>query len=262
MPQCGETETIMISNIELFGTSIPLYGIFFYLGIALAAIAALIISKKISFPCWEIVYSAIYVMIGAMLGAKLLFIAVSWDQIVEYNLSFIQIIKGGFVFYGGLIGGAIGLFIYTSVYKANIIEYIDIYATVLPLGHAIGRIGCFFAGCCYGVPSSFGVIYTQTVGQTPLGIKLFPVQLAESACLIALFIILLVLFFKSKRKGIVALVYAFSYSVIRFVLEFFRGDAERGIFFGISTSQWICILLALISTILLFLRIQKLKRAD
>ncbi len=234
-----------MSSIELFGRTIPLYGICFYMGIFLATIAAFLLCKNISFPRWELVYSAIYVLIGALIGAKLLFIIVSWQQIMAYRLSWISIIKGGFVFYGGMLGGAVGLFIYTQIYKEKFRDYVDIYATVLPLGHAIGRIGCFLAGCCYGIPCSFGVIYTETVGQTPLRVRLLPIQLIESACLVVLFVILLFIFFKSNRGGIVARTYCLLYAILRFVLEFFRGDAERGTLFGLSTSQWICIPLAL-----------------
>ncbi len=251
----------MFSNIEILGKEIPLYGLCFYLGIAFAALAAFIFCKYISFPRWEIVYSGIYTMIGAFIGSKLLFIIVSWQQILTYRLSFVSVIKGGFVFYGGLIGGLIGLLIYTGIYKEKTVPYLDIYAMVLPLGHAIGRVGCFFAGCCYGIPCSFGVVYTETVGQTPIGIKLLPIQLIEAGGLLIIFAIQLIIFFRRGKKGSLAFSYCFSYSLLRFVTEFFRGDSERGEILFLSTSQWICVLLLIAALSIFIVNRQKLKPA-
>ncbi len=251
----------MISEIVLFGKVIPLYGICFYAGIAIAAAFAMLVCRKNKFPKWEILYSSVYIMIGAVLGAKLLFIAVSWKDIIKYDLSLIAVIKGGFVFYGGLIGGFVGLWLYTKIYRMHLMEYIDIYAVVLPIGHAIGRVGCFFAGCCYGIPCSFGVVYTQTVGQTPLGIRLFPIQLAEAVFLVILFVVQYFVYSKT-RKGTATFTYCLSYSAIRFVLEFLRGDAERGKLGLLSTSQWICVGIACITIavyIILYRKNRKVK---
>ncbi len=241
----------MVSEITIFGKAIPLYGLFFYFGIIIAVLSSFYIKKYRKFSGWEIVYSSIYTMIGAIMGSKLLFIVVSWKEIIELELTLVAVIKGGFVFFGGLIGGVVGLWIYCLIYKYNIVPYLDLFATVLPLGHAFGRIGCFFAGCCYGVPSEFGIIYKETVGMTPLGIKLLPIQLIEAICLLFLFSALVAVYSKTQIRGICAIVYCISYSVLRFILEFFRGDSERGIFLGFSTSQWICILIVFASVIII-----------
>ncbi len=234
----------MVSDINIFGKAVPVYGLCFYFGAALAASIGFFICRYKKFSRWELVYSGIFAMIGAVIGAKLLFIAVSIKNIIKYNIPIAEIIKGGFVFYGGLIGGFLGLAIYTKMYKLKIVDYLDIFAAVLPLGHAIGRVGCFFAGCCYGKPSHFGVIYAESAGLTPLNVKLFPIQLVEATCLLILFFITVIVYKKSKHGATTVLVYLSSYSVIRFVLEFFRGDAERGGILFFSTSQWICIVIA------------------
>ncbi len=230
----------------IFGRDIPLYGIFFYTGILCAGLVAIAITKKRNIPIFDIVSCGAYTIIGAGIGAKLLFIAVSWKQIIEYNLSFIAILKGGFVFYGGLIGGILGLFIYSKQYKMNSVDFLDIFAVVLPLGHAIGRVGCFFAGCCYGIryDGPFSYTYKVSAGTTPLGVPLLPVQLIEALLLLILFTVLLSIFLKNPCKRLLSVkIYTFSYSIIRFILEFFRGDKERGALIGISTSQWISIML-------------------
>lgn len=228
----------------LFDKEIPLYGVMFYCGIILAASVALLICSCRELERFDMVCSSIYCMIGAMLGSKLLFFAVNLRTIIDLHVPFVNVLKGGFVFYGGLIGGLLGTVIYSKKYKLPLLDYLDIYAAVLPLGHAIGRVGCFFGGCCYGIPydGDFSVTYLKVVGDTPLGIPLLPIQLIESVGLLILFIILLTLFLKfPKKNGLVTVVYAISYAIMRFVLEFFRGDDDRGRLGFLSTSQWISI---------------------
>ncbi len=247
----------MISDIVIFGRTVPLYGIFFFGGIILASITAVIIAKKILFPVWEIVYSAIYTMIGAIIGSKLLFIAVSIKDIIRLNLPVEAVIKGGFVFYGGLIGGAAGLFIYCKIYKEKMLPYLELYSVVLPLGHAFGRVGCFFAGCCYGIPYKHGVIYHSSAGMTPLNTPLLPIQLIEACALLILFTAQLVILFKKKSGNTNTLFYIIAYPVLRFIIEFFRGDAERGKLFGLSTSQYVSILIVVSAVLIIVAKRKK-----
>lgn len=251
----------MRSYINILGKQLPLYGILFYLGIALAALVALLVARKRNIPFFDIISSSVYVMIGALIGSKLLFVLVSWQDIMEYNLSIIAVIKGGFVFYGGLLGGILGLIIYAWEYKESFFGYADIYAAVLPLGHALGRVGCFFAGCCYGVEhvGVFSVIYTESAGMTPLGVPLLPIQLIESFCLLFLFAVLMLIYRGNyKKKGFCAAAYVFLYGTLRFVLEFFRGDKERGVSF-LSTSQWISLVIVCATAFFILLKSRKEK---
>lgn len=249
--------------IDVLIDKIPLYGLFFYLGIIFAAIFAFGICKRRDLPAYEVAYSAVYIMIGAIIGSKLLFVLVSYKQIAAYDLSLEAIIKGRFVFYGGLLGGVIGLIIYTKQYKLEFLRFADVFATVVPLGHAFGRIGCYFAGCCYGLPYNgpLSCIYTETVGLTPLNIPLFPIQLLEAICLLTIFGLLLFIYFKYKKCGLVTSVYLLAYSLLRFIIEFFRGDVERGVVMYLSTSQYISMLL-FAAGVLLLLRIRNIKWAD
>ena len=200
--------------------------------------------KERKLNVFDFVGLAIYSMIGALIGAKGLFILVSWKQIVALKLSFIEILRGGFVFYGGLIGGAIGFFLYAKQFKITIKEYIAIFTTVIPLGHAFGRVGCFFAGCCYGIAyDGFAhIVYKESADiATPLGVGLFPVQLLEAILLLALFVFL----WLARRKNSLV-IYGIGYALIRIGTEFLRGDVERGVFLGFSTSQWISIGIVLV----------------
>ena len=175
-------------------------------------------------------------------------------------MPFEAVLKGGFVFYGGLIGGAVGLSIYALMYKLDTVKFFDIYALVLPLGHAIGRIGCFFSGCCYGIEYDgfFSVSYNKTLGLTPLHTQLLPIQLIEAFLLCILFIFLLFVYFKSPKRGMISAIYLYCYSVIRFVLEFFRGDTERGNIFNFSTSQIISMVLILVVSLCWIFKRKKL----
>lgn len=240
----------MINSITIFGQEIPLYGLFFFIGIIFAGVFSFIPVKKRNIPVFDWVSAAAFAMIGAIIGSKLLFVLVSIKEIIRLELSVFSIIKGGFVFYGGLIGGILGIFIYTKMYKLPIIDYFDTAASVVPLGHAFGRVGCFFAGCCYGMPYSgkCAVTYTTTEGMTPLNTPLFPIQLVEAFCLLIIFVIIYTISLKyPHKKGLPTILYVLVYSVLRFVLEFFRGDKERGGLGFLSTSQIVSILLFAVS---------------
>ena len=248
--------------LNLFGLEIPMYGVLFWFGILAAAATAALIREKRGISGFDLAGSAIYTMIGAIIGAKLLYLTVSFVDILEYasvyELSFIEmlplVIKGGFVFYGGLIGGFLGLFIYTRQFEMELSCLLDIYATVLPLGHAIGRVGCFFGGCCYGIAydGPFSHTYHTATGTAPIGVALFPVQLLEATCLVILFVFQLYLFIKKRDiKGITVVNYVIVYAVLRFSLEFLRGDAERGLLGTLSTSQWISIAMLLLTVLVL-----------
>ena len=121
---------------------------------------------------------------------------------------------------------------------------IDSMAPEVPLAHAFGRIGCFMAGCCYGLPcnSKFAVIFPkESVGLS--GVKLFPVQLLSSLGNIIIFIILFIYSKKDRSRGKVSGLYIILYGIGRFLVEFLRYDDVRGHFLYFSTSQWISILL-------------------
>ncbi len=230
----------------LFGKQIPYYGLLFMGGILLGGVLAVLHSSKRGIKKIDVVYSACFAGIGGIVGAKLLSIITSLQYIIEYSPSFVDVISNGFVFYGGLLGGFGGLAIYCKAFKLPLVDYMDVFAVCVPPCHAIGRIGCYLSGCCFGIPYDglFSVVYNNPIDiNTPKGIPLLPVQLIEAVCLLALFVILEILFFKSKRKGVVASVYLIAYAVIRTVIEFFRGDRARGLLFGVSTSQIISVLI-------------------
>ncbi len=252
----------MLPYIELFGKMVPMYGVCFAVGMGLAVLTVWLLARRYKeIPQVDVVCSAVYAGIGAVVGAKLLFLIVNIDKIISGELPFLQAFQGGFVFYGGLIGGIVGLFLYVKIYKLNAFKFFEIYATVVPLGHSIGRVGCFLGGCCYGIEydGPLSCTYDVNIGNTPLGVPLFPVQLAEASLLLCLFFVLLLLYMKKRDLGIQVLTYGFVYCLLRFSLEFLRGDKERGALLGMSTSQFISLVFAAVLVVILVLRIKKAK---
>ena len=246
--------------ILVFDRQIPVYGIFFYLGIIVAVTVALLICRRKRVEWYDVAYSGVYAMIGGILGAKLLFLAVSFPQIIAEQIPLVAVLKGGFVFYGGLLGGLLGLFIYVKQFHMHMGELLEIYATVLPLGHAFGRVGCFFAGCCYGIPydGALSHTYRYSIGNTPIDVPLLPIQLIESVGLLLIFLVLLTVYWRGKERcGTVVILYLTVYPILRFVLDFFRGDVERGALGLFSTSQWVSF--GILSATLLFLLLKKRK---
>ena len=179
--------------ISILGREISLYGLCWVLGIALAGIIALFLLKRAKLDIFDFVCSAVFTLFGVIIGAKLLFVFVSLRMIIENNIPFLAVIQGGFVFYGGLIGGVLALMIYAKVFKVKFLNVADVYAAVVPLGHACGRVGCYLGGCCYGMEyhGPLSVTYSEEVLNmgTPVEVPLFPVQLLEAALLVLLFML-------------------------------------------------------------------------
>lgn len=234
--------------LVIAGREFPWYGILFAVGLVVGGFASSIRGKKRKIDRFDSVVGACFAGIGGLVGAKLLSILGSVDAIAYYRIPFVEVIQNGFVFYGGLIGGFIGLVIYCKAYKLSYTDYLDIFAVSVPLGHVFGRVGCFIAGCCHGMPYNgwLSVVYTNPLDTTtPIGTPLLAVQLIESFSLLILYIILEVVYYKANKKGLPTCLYIIGYSAIRFTLEFFRADEARGggFVFNMSTSQLISVLL-------------------
>ena len=208
--------------------------------------------KQDEVPRRDVFFCALFALCGGLLGAKLFSLVQNLHLVVEGKISMQALIRGGFVFYGGLIGGILGAAAYGKIYGLSLLKLFDKLCPGVPLGHAFGRLGRFCAGCCYGVECDFGLVYTAPADPyTPVGVKLFPVQLIESLALIVLLAAVLIIRKKIKdssankneNRGVLTFFYLSAYSAVRFCLEFFRGDAERGFIFGLSTAQFISVLI-------------------
>jgi len=202
----------------------------------------------------------ILAVLFAILGAKLLLVINSWSQ---YSGNFsavfsLETLRAGGVFYGGLIAALAVSVWYIVRNRLPVWRTCDAFAPGIALGHAIGRIGCFCAGCCYGKPTHlpWGVTFTNPmaayISGTPLGHKLHPTQLYESLVELINFFILVWLFKRKNRDGQVIGAYLFLYGFARFFLEFVRDDPDRGsVFHGaMTTTQLISIFMVVTGGIL------------
>lgn len=232
---------------DLLGKRIPSYSIMILLGLLIGNMIAFILIKKYKLDKYDFIIIESYTLIGAFMGAKVLYIytvknLIDWSQFFkpEYLNT---IMKGGFVFYGGLIGGMITCLIGAKIHKIDVKIYIEKLIFLVPLVHGFGRIGCFMAGCCYGIPYH-GIFSVRFPEQSfaPAHISLFPVQLLETICLFCLsFAIYLFTKNRLDEKGIQF--YCIGYGLIRFGLEYLRYDYVRGRWLIFSTSQWISLLI-------------------
>ncbi len=251
----------MLPFIYIFGAKIPMYGTLIILGVILAAVLAVyragrnpLVSRV------DMLTGAMIIFITSIIGAKILFLLTEFDLYcgnfsllindpVEY---FKNLAGSGLVFYGGFIGGALGLIGYCRVFRLNIIDYFDAAIPSLPLAHAFGRLGCFCAGCCYGRESEqFGIVFKNAITGVSLTEKVIPTQLIEAIFNILLCVALLLYAKKMRRKGSHTGLYMVCYGVFRFIIEYLRDDEIRGAFLWFTTSQWISLVLIIPVGILL-----------
>jgi phosphatidylglycerol:prolipoprotein diacylglycerol transferase len=170
----------------------------------------------------------------------------------------------GFVFYGSLLTCIPVMLWYFKKIKVPVLGMLDVMAVVTCIVHGFGRVGCFMAGCCYGLPTDgfLSVVFSNPICQAePLHTPLYPTQLFEAAFIFSILIVLLVLKKKKKFDGQLFLIYLMVYAVGRGVLEMFRGDVERGFLIEniLSNSQFISILVISVA-LYFYIRFNRIKK--
>ena len=229
----------MLPSFQALGLTIPMYGVMSALGMLAAFVLLGLTRKHTRFSEDQALSAALWAIIMGFLGAKVLYWIVEIDQIIADPSYLLHTLREGFVFYGALIGGLGGVAIYSLRKKLPFFSLTDYFIPGLVIGHAFGRIGCFFAGCCYGMECETPIsVVFPAGGAAPAGIPLLPTQLMESAFLFLLCAFLVWRLTKKKPFGTVSGWYMVLYGVWRFVIEFFRSD-ERGAVGALSTSQFI-----------------------
>lgn len=257
----------MLPFITVFGIQIPMYGLMITIGALAGTLLAVYSTRRFSRE--DLLFSICYAGIGAMVGAKVLFLAITLPQLIKEGVALSwpllqELFAAGFVFYGGLLGAVAAVMIYARKFKLPVFALTEALIPSVPLVHAFGRIGCFCAGCCYGRPMAppWGMVFSSPLA--PAGVALFPVQLVEAGFNLVLFAWLFAYSRRRRKPGQVLGLYLAAYGIIRFGLEYLRYDAVRGIALGLSTSQWISLALAPVGVLLLLIsgRWEWLKRAD
>ncbi|MCL2722342.1 MAG: prolipoprotein diacylglyceryl transferase [Treponema sp.] len=238
---------------------IPPYGFFATIGVVFASSLFILLLLKYNYSIQR--YSKVFWLsgIGLLTGAKLfgcltgLYIALANKEPITFGTFW----NTGIVYYGGLIGFLLSFLLICKIWDKKIDWGImDIAVVCVPLFLFWGRLGCFFAGCCFGVEtdSIFSIIYTTKVKGEIITDSRIPVQLVEAVISIMIFFGLWKMLSIEKFKGHLMEVYLCTYAIIRIILEFFRGDWLRGVWNGISFSQIVSVCVLISCVIIIFAR--------
>jgi phosphatidylglycerol---prolipoprotein diacylglyceryl transferase len=233
--------------------ALPTYGVMAAIGLVLGLFVCVHYARMDGIneeKAWNL---GVITILCGVLGAKVLMVINEWDfysrnlgQIFSLNM-----LQAGGVWYGGFLGGVLAGIWYVRRNRLPIMRTWDAFTPGISIGHALGRLGCFAAGCCYGKPTDvpWGVVFTSPdahkLSQTPIGVRMHPTQIYEFLAESAIFLIL-VLMIRAHRKharkgegtalasfaGKITGTYAFLYGIARFMLEFLRDDVGRGSVFG------------------------------
>jgi phosphatidylglycerol:prolipoprotein diacylglycerol transferase len=230
---------------EIGGWPVYAYGVLLAVAYLAALQLAVVRARRIGLDGSRVMDLGIYLIIAALVGAKLMLILVDVDYFISQPGEILSLVRAGGVFYGGLIA-AVGVALWlVRKYELPMWTTADLFAPGIALGHVIGRFGCLLAGCCYGRPASvpWAITFTDPTAAanvgTPLGIPLHPTQLYDAGAELLILIVLLATERKGRPfPGRTFWLYILLYGMSRFIIEFFRGD-DRGMILGVSTSQFV-----------------------
>ena len=220
------------------------YGLMIAIGVLAAYYTVEYRTKKRQME-WEKVFPlAVWAVLGGFIGSKLLYLLTRLPDLIADPSLIADSLKNGFVVYGGILGGIFSAWIFCRRSKLDFLKMFDLTMPSVALAQGFGRIGCFLAGCCYGMEVSennpIAVVFRESA-YAPNNVPLLPTQLISSALDFLNCGVLLLLSRKLKTDGQVAGFYLIFYSIGRFVLEFFRGDLIRGTVGALTTSQFISV---------------------
>ena len=227
----------MHNDIQIGPITIHMYGVMIAIGLVMALFVSEKRAEKRGLNDNDMIFHLFLgAIIGGALGTRILYYLVSIPEILK-DPSILWNFSNGYVVYGGIIGGLLVCMICCKMKKVNFLTYFDLIMPQVALAQGFGRIGCFFAGCCYGRETDawYGITFTHS-DFAPNGVKLIPTQLISSAGDFLFCGILLWYAAKKPKPGRVASMYLLLYGIGRFLIEFLRDDyrGSLGIF---STSQ-------------------------
>ena len=233
------------------------YGVLLAASYLLGLRLAMSRAKRWGLDASRVLDLGIYIIIAALVGAKLMLLVVDFDQFRKSPGEILTLARSGGVFYGGLIFAVSVAFWFIARHRMPFWTTCDVFAPGIALGHVTGRLGCLAAGCCYGKPTDvpWAVIFTSPLAAanvgTPLGIPLHPTQIYEAGAELLILVLLLVTERKGRPfAGRTFWLYMLLYAISRYIIEIYRGD-PRGELLGFSTSQFISLVLAPLSLVML-----------
>lgn len=250
----------MLPFISIFGRQIPAYGLCMAVGILVASFGACFRAYRSRLCVEDLIVYAACVIGSAIFGAAILYDIVTYGfvglvkEVLQHG--FDELIKNnGLVFYGGMLGGLVGMYLAFIITRTSPQIYYVSAVPYIPIGHAFGRLGCFCAGCCYGKESNgiFALKFKYAITDLSPDIAVLPTQLFEVVGNVFIAVYLLKKYpYNSNNTPDVLFEYLMLYSVMRFLIEYCRGDSIRGSWFILSTSQWISLSLICVISILLY----------
>ncbi len=205
------------------------YGLMMALGMAGGVLLAWYLAKKKGKYTEEVLDMSFYALLGGLAGARLWEVVFDWEYYINHLTEIPSLWLGGLSVQGGVAGGLLAVIIYTKIRRIPFWEFGDILAPGVLLGQALGRMGCYLNGCCYGypAPTAYGVVYPPgtdafaAYGATPL----IPVVLYEAAWDLAVMLLLIFLLFRKPFHGFIVTLYFSLYAAGRIILEFYRADS-------------------------------------
>ena len=243
---------------EIRGFPVYTYGVLLAAAYLLGLQFALVRARKRGLDPNRVMDLGIWIIVSALVGAKLLLLIVEWDT-YKNPAELMTLIRSAGVFYGGLIMAVLVAFGYMWRHRMPLWSVSDTFAPGIALGHVIGRMGCFFAGCCFGKATSvpwavtFHSEYAASKVGTPINIPLHPTQLYEAGAELLILGALIAAEGRGRDyPGRTFWGYMLLYGISRFIIEFYRGDT-RGTIGMFSTSQFLSMLIVPLSIVMLFL---------
>ena len=249
---------------SVFGKEIYSYGILSAFGFLAAILTWTWLGRRETRPPGFAADLGFWLMTSGIVGSRIAYVAANWPHYRAAPLEILRIDQGGLIFYGGLLLASAALALFARHHRLPLWHAADFAIPGLAIGHALGRIGCFLNGCCYGRPAGdhlCGIAYPPVCepGRLFPGVPLYPVQLIESACLLLIWLALLFAYPRRRKNGAVFALYLVLYPPVRFWLEYLRGD-ERQAWFRIDVAQTTSLALLLVG-IALFVFLPRRKHA-
>ena len=222
---------------------LPAYGFMLVISFLVAIFLVKRFAKKFNVPASTIENLAFYVMVGVIIGGRILYVIFHWSQYENDLIGIFRIWEGGMMFFGGFLGGVCASLIYLKRERIPILLVADIIAPAIALGEFFTRIGCFLNGCCFGIPSilPWAVKFPEdcVAGGSPLAdFTLHPTQIYDSLFSLALFFFLTSRLYKSHKQGTIFALYLIFSGAFRFGIDFIR-------FYEDSANFWINQIMAL-----------------
>jgi phosphatidylglycerol:prolipoprotein diacylglycerol transferase len=242
-----------IHNVNIYA-----YGLMLTIAFIVGTIITIRVAARDKISAEIVLDLVTFIIIGAIIGARLIYVVLKFSEYKENPASVMYITQGGLSVHGGILGGMVAAWIYAAYRKLNYWHLADIFAPQLALGLAIGRIGCFLNGCCYGVPTSdtnawYAITFPENLhtGLTS-SVPRHPAQLYEVFLSFLIFIYLRSFYKNRKFDGHAFLMWIGLYSIARFIQEFYRFNESSTVIFGfITIAQLASVILAVLAFVII-----------